>query len=116
MRRHRAALLAAIGLAFLPAPARPAEPSEGGVSKAHPVVAWSGHFRGAATLSSSAKEICTDASGKPPAAARAAREKTTLVPQQNIAPMPSLPRAIAPKNRACWLQAAAGTGPCPWLA
>jgi hypothetical protein len=34
-----------------------------------------------------------------------------LVPQQNIAPWPALPREIAPKNSACWAQAAAAIPP-----
>jgi hypothetical protein len=45
--------------------------------------------------------------GKPPTDSSAVRRKRTLVPQQNIASSASLPREIAPKNSACWAQAAA---------
>src|SRR5437762_1582778 len=43
----------------------------------------------------SSKSSVTERSGNPPTETSAERRKTTLVPQQNIAPRPSLPRAIA---------------------
>lgn len=64
MRRIGAAVAAVLTLALVPGPARPADPSAGGVSKTDPKVSWSGHFVAGATLSSSAA-VCTDPAGKP---------------------------------------------------
>src|SRR5688572_8799915 len=62
--RSFALMLACLG-ALVPISARPADPSEGTVSKTQGKVSWSGHFRAGVTLSSSA-DVCTDpASGKP---------------------------------------------------
>ena len=54
----------------------------------------------------SSKSSVSEPSGKPPACSSAERRNTTFVPQQNIAPWPSLPHAIGPKNSACCAHAA----------
>ena len=57
----------------------------------------------------SSKSSVTEPSGKPPTSSSAARRNTTFVPQQNIAPWPSLPRAIgAEEQRLLAPDAAAG--------
>ncbi len=55
----------------------------------------------------SSKSSVSEFVGNPPTLSNASRRNSTLVPQQKTASSPSLPRAMAPKNSACWAQDAA---------